>query len=178
MWSPVSVQCWTSASGQVDNLIGENLVPVDDILTTQKEIHLMQSGQHAGQIIVHAVQLGEQRAISPSELQPEEKYDEASTRQVTSLASDDVALNHGCSQMDPSKGAWTLKVGLKSADHLPKMDMFGSCDPYVVLKAGLQQFTSRTIKGSYSPIWNQDFEFQIDPSRDYEDYLLLQVFGY
>lgn len=29
-----------------------------------------------------------------------------------------------------------VQVGMKSASHLPKMDTFGSCDPYAVLKLG------------------------------------------
>ena len=61
--------------------------------------------------------------------------------------------------------AWTLKVGLRSAAHLPKMDSFGSCDPYCTLKVGTHEFSSKIIKASYTPEWNEDFDFKIDPTH-------------
>ena len=45
-----------------------------------------------------------------------------------------------------------LRVELLSAANLPRMDFFGTCDPYVIVtaqsKSGLQMFRSDTIHNS------------------------------
>ena len=79
----------------------------------------------------------------------------------------------------PTGGRWKLKVGLKKAEHLPKMDTFGKCDPYAVLQIGEQKFQSETIKNTYSPEWSQDFVFDIDTNAPVKDlYLLVQIFDW
>ena len=75
-------------------------------------------------------------------------------------------------------GRWKLKVGLKKADHLPKMDAFGKCDPYAVLKIGEQKFQSETIKNTYSPEWSQDFVFDIDTANKNNVALSVQIFDW
>ena len=42
------------------------------------------------------------------------------------------------------------------AQHLPKMDLFGSVDPYCVLSLGNQERKSRIIKKIYNPEWKED----------------------
>ena len=42
------------------------------------------------------------------------------------------------------------------AQHLPKMDLFGSVAPYCVLSLGNQERKSRIIKKIYNPEWKED----------------------
>ncbi len=48
-----------------------------------------------------------------------------------------------------------------SASHLPKMDTFGSCDPFCEVRfAGHTRRTAK-VRNSYSPEWNARFRFQL-----------------
>jgi hypothetical protein len=51
-------QCCDKSKSTTGILLGENQVPVHDLLTALKEIHLMYQGNLAGKIIVDAVSLG------------------------------------------------------------------------------------------------------------------------
>jgi len=52
------------------------------------------------------------------------------------------------------------------AQHLPKMDLFGSVDPYCVLRLGNQERKSRIIKKIYNPEWKEDFSFNITDEKE------------
>ena len=52
------------------------------------------------------------------------------------------------------------------AQHLPKMDLFGSVDPYCVLRLGNQERKSRIIKKNYNPEWKEDFSFNITDEKE------------
>jgi len=64
-----------------------------------------------------------------------------------------------------------LRVVLVKGDHMPKMDVgTGKCDPVVELRYGEQRQKSEVKKGTYSPVWNQKFLFEvIDPTRPIGD---------
>ena len=51
-------QCCDNSKSTSDILLGENQVPVQDLLTALKEIHLMNQGKLAGKIIVDSASLG------------------------------------------------------------------------------------------------------------------------
>jgi hypothetical protein len=48
-----------------------------------------------------------------------------------------------------------LFVTVGSAQNLPKMDVFGTCDPYVKLKLGGTKIRTPTVKGTMNPTFNQ-----------------------
>jgi hypothetical protein len=48
-----------------------------------------------------------------------------------------------------------LLVTIGSAQNLPKMDVFGTCDPYVKLKLGGTKIRTPTVKGTMNPTFNQ-----------------------
>jgi hypothetical protein len=49
----------------------------------------------------------------------------------------------------------TLLVTIGSAQNLPKMDLFGTCDPYVKIKLGGTKIRTPTVKGTMNPTFNQ-----------------------
>jgi hypothetical protein len=48
-----------------------------------------------------------------------------------------------------------LLLTIGSAQNLPKMDTFGTCDPYVKLKLGGTKIRTPTVKGTQNPTFNQ-----------------------
>jgi len=54
-----------------------------------------------------------------------------------------------------------LKVHLIRAKNLPKMDRFGTADPYCIMNLDSQQHRSQTIKNRLDPLWDEDFEFEV-----------------
>ncbi len=67
----------------------------------------------------------------------------------------------------------TLEVTVLHARHLPKMDLFGSCDAFVVMKLDDKKFESSVQKASYSPDWNEVFLFDASASN-----LIFEVFDW
>ena len=57
------------------------------------------------------------------------------------------------------------------AQHLPKMDLVGSVDPYVVLRLGNTEHKSSIVKKNYSPEWHEDFVFSVS-DEEREDLVL------
>ena len=57
---------------------------------------------------------------------------------------------------------YRIRVTLKGASHLPKMDTLGSIDAYCVLTLGGQEFRSATCKNTYEPDWKEEtFELSV-----------------
>jgi hypothetical protein len=54
-----------------------------------------------------------------------------------------------------------MKLIMKSAHELAKMDIGGLSDPYVILTLGTQSFKTPIIKKSIDPVWNQTYEFNV-----------------
>eukprot|EP00960_Hanusia_phi_P075721 768459-Hanusia_phi.AAC.9 len=52
------------------------------------------------------------------------------------------------------------------AEHLPKMDTFGSCDPYCVVEYGSQQKTTSVKNGEYDPVWRENFRLWYQEKTD------------
>jgi len=162
-WTPVSVQCWDKDTMTSDDFIGENDVPVSDLLTAHRVIHLFSKGKSTGKITVDSVTMRSKTTANAS--QPEKP---SPSRPAPAPTTPVV-------QTDTQK--WSLKLSLKSCAHLPKMDLMGTCDAYVVAKIGRETFRSSTIKGSYSPIWNESFEFELDGAHA-SDKLVLSVYDW
>lgn len=69
-----------------------------------------------------------------------------------------------------------LKFHLNSARNLPKTDLLGSCDGFVVLELGSQKFRSKVIKNKRDPVWDEDFQFNVS---DFEkEILVLTLYDY
>ena len=60
---------------------------------------------------------------------------------------------------DPSKKQ--VEIMLVCARHLPKMDVMGTCDAYVVLRRGGTEFKSATKKNTYAPDFGERFYFDV-----------------
>jgi len=55
-----------------------------------------------------------------------------------------------------------LRVGLIRAQHLPKKDLIGSADPYVIFDVdGKEQQKSKTIRNALDPEWNEEVVFLV-----------------
>ncbi len=52
-----------------------------------------------------------------------------------------------------------------SARHLPKMDAFGTCDPFCEVRFCGQARRTPTLRGTYSPDWNAPLRFQVPCAR-------------
>ena len=70
---------------------------------------------------------------------------------------------------------WQLKIALGRAQHLPKMDMMGSVDPYVIFSHGSREQKSSVVKNDYNPEWNQEFVFEIQSESDEQEELILTI---
>ena len=69
----------------------------------------------------------------------------------------------------------SARVVPKQAQHLPKMDLVGSVDPYVILRVGEEEHKSSTIKKNYNPEWKEEFVFNIS---DKEEELVLTLYDW
>ena len=57
---------------------------------------------------------------------------------------------------------WLLRVGLIRAQHLPKVDVIGSADPFVTLQvAGQDPQKSSMLKDTLNPEWFEEFDFDV-----------------
>jgi hypothetical protein len=54
-----------------------------------------------------------------------------------------------------------MELTLVCARHLPKMDAFGTCDAYVVLRRGGKEYKSSTKKNTYAPDFGERFYFDV-----------------
>ncbi|KAG2320229.1 hypothetical protein Bca52824_013442 [Brassica carinata] len=71
-----------------------------------------------------------------------------------------------------------LSVTVISAEEIPKQDMMGKADPYVVLsmkKSGAKSKT-RVVNDSLNPVWNQTFDFVVEDGL--HDMLVLEVWDH
>ena len=54
-----------------------------------------------------------------------------------------------------------LRVCIRNARHLPKMDLMGKCDPYILLSLGNQKQQSSIKYNTYDPDYDEEFNFAI-----------------
>jgi len=67
-------------------------------------------------------------------------------------------------------GFTRLKIKILKAENLPKMDRFGSIDPYCTLSLGAKMERTTTKKNTQNPCWDtEEFIFEIDPSAKDEE---------
>ena len=66
------------------------------------------------------------------------------------------------------KGPPRLEVTAVGARHLPKMDTFGSIDPFCELRLGGALFSTAVRKNTYSPDWGEAFVFEAHRVRGEE----------
>ena len=55
-----------------------------------------------------------------------------------------------------------LRVVIRNVRHLPKMDVMGKCDPYIILSYGNQKYQSTIKYNTYDPDYDEEFNFQLD----------------
>lgn len=54
-----------------------------------------------------------------------------------------------------------LKVTIRNVRHLPKMDVLGTCDPYIILSLGNQKYQTSTKNNTYNPEYDEEFLFNV-----------------
>lgn len=100
--------------------------------------------------------------------------------------------DHVYGMMDDGNPHRILNIKLGSASHLLKKDIFGLSDPYVKVSlcsgtptevdindevVGIPA-TTRHIKKTLHPVWNQIFKFRVNPGGGPPQYLLFEVFDF
>lgn len=70
-----------------------------------------------------------------------------------------------------SQGQCRVLLTVMSAQHLPSMDLFGSCDGLVEIDWDGQKVKTTAKKNTYSPEWNEEFTFAF-PSEKVGDLVL------
>ena len=68
-----------------------------------------------------------------------------------------------------------LHVRVVEAKDLPKMDVIGKADPYVIIQMSGTKYSSKTktVYDTYNPYWNEEFHFQVtNINTNHIDFLL------
>ena len=52
-------------------------------------------------------------------------------------------------------------VAIRAAKHLPKTDLMGKCDPYVILSGGDAKFKTSVVKKTYDAEYSEQFELLV-----------------
>jgi hypothetical protein len=60
-----------------------------------------------------------------------------------------------------AKGQRMVQITMTTAKHLPKMDTFGSIDPYAIVSFEGMELRTKTVKNTYEPEWNETFEWYV-----------------
>jgi hypothetical protein len=55
-----------------------------------------------------------------------------------------------------------IRVTVRNIRHLPKMDVMGKCDPYIVLSLGSQKHQTSIKYSTYDPNYEEEFVFSFD----------------
>ena len=64
--------------------------------------------------------------------------------------------------LESAEALGVVRVLLKEVQHLPKMDVLGSCDAYAVASVGSKQkFRTTVVWNLYLATWNKSFEFTV-----------------
>eukprot|EP01052_Picozoa_sp_SAG31_P004618 SAG31_NODE_193_length_20735_cov_15.125509_2_plen_5371_part_00 len=69
----------------------------------------------------------------------------------------------------------TLTITVVEAKGLPKMDLFGSVDPFTLVKCGQTQFRTPTVRNNRAPKWGTKFKF---PKVTLESQVALEVYDH
>lgn len=72
----------------------------------------------------------------------------------------------------------TIRIKLVKGVNLPSADPNGKSDPYVILELNNQKKKSKTIKKTLNPIFNENFEFEINKSISNNQKLNVTVYDY
>lgn len=75
-------------------------------------------------------------------------------------------LRKKLTEMKLKGGGPRLKIHVRKAEHLPKMDTFGWIDAYLTLSLGDETHKTQIIKKKESPEWNEDLEFPVVDTTD------------
>eukprot|EP00961_Rhodomonas_salina_P270301 3651460-Rhodomonas_salina.1 len=65
-------------------------------------------------------------------------------------------------------GREQVEVLVLGAKHLPKKDILGTCDPYLVLKYAGRDAKTSVQKGTFEPTWEERFLLNVIPNRELE----------
>ena len=69
--------------------------------------------------------------------------------------STNVSTSDGAANTDSKR----VRVLVKSAQHLPKPDDIGTCDPYAVITIGSQKHQTKVVTNNHDPLWAEELEF-------------------
>ena len=75
-------------------------------------------------------------------------------------------------------GPRRLEVTVLSARHLPKMDTFGSIDPFCEVRLGTVSFKTAVKKNTYSPEWGESFVFEMADGPNSSQPLTVTLFDW
>ena len=133
--------------------VGRNRHIGDAIIESNEILRILQKG--VGSIEQKTVQLkSNNKPIIGNDKQEAEVYVELSVLQ---------GEEEGAVEADPeAKGARRVEVTILNAQHLPKMDAFGSIDPYCDVEFGGTVFKTSVKKNTYSPTWDEVLTFDVE----------------
>jgi hypothetical protein len=95
-------------------------------------------------------------------LEPSVPSKEKHTKKKASKASDVPAAGSKTKTAAHTTDAGaTLRVLVKGAQHLPKPDALGTCDPYAVLSLGGQKHQTKVVSNSQEPAWEEELVFSV-----------------
>ncbi len=59
-----------------------------------------------------------------------------------------------------------IRVTVRNVRHLPKMDVMGKCDPYIMLSLGNQKQQTSIKYSTYDPNYDEEFVFTVDDTSN------------
>jgi hypothetical protein len=71
-----------------------------------------------------------------------------------------------------------LKIFMRQAHQLPRMDVLGLSDPFAIITIGEQQFKTKVVSVSLDPVWDQEFEFNVATRKDKLESLKVELWDY
>eukprot|EP00960_Hanusia_phi_P044076 756460-Hanusia_phi.AAC.1 len=94
-------------------------------------------------------------------------------RKLTDQVSHDASFSHNADQPYPAR----LEIVEISARHLPKLDLYGKCDPYCRIRFCSQTKITSIQKTTYSPDWDEILVFKL-PAIDQITHMKIDVFDH
>jgi hypothetical protein len=71
------------------------------------------------------------------------------------------ALTHALRNRDRSEPVGHMKISIVEAQNLPKMDIFGTCDPFVQIQFEGNTYKTEVVKQTLAPEWNQSWSLEV-----------------
>eukprot|EP01047_Picozoa_sp_COSAG01_P048939 COSAG01_NODE_4803_length_4733_cov_2.922098_2_plen_1195_part_01 len=71
------------------------------------------------------------------------------------------ALTHALRNRDRSEPVGHMKISIVEAQNLPKMDIFGTCDPFVQIQFEGNTYKTEVVRQTLAPEWNQSWSLEV-----------------